>query len=227
MSISSAPVDQPTRSELPIFELPLALVPAERVPLHIFEPRYRLMIADCIEHDAAFGIVFRDEDGARAIGCTALVADVTERHDDGRMDIVVRGEAPFRVLERFAADDWPAASVEMIAVEEPAAEPTAELEAAREAFAKLLEAVGADPARAAAVPSRSPSDPGLAQSIFGIAPGLWPLPRARSASRRAFRSPARSRRREAASVRRRSRSSSSSSSRCLSIAGISIWAAIG
>ena len=150
MSISSAPVDQPTRSELPIFELPLALVPAERVPLHIFEPRYQLMIADCIEHDAAFGIVFRDEDGARAIGCTALVADVTERHDDGRMDIVVRGETPFRVLERFEADEWPAASVEMIAVEEPAAEPTAELEAAREAFAKLLEAVGADPARAEA-----------------------------------------------------------------------------
>ncbi len=142
------PVDQPTRSELPIFELPLALVPAERVPLHIFERRYRLMIADCIERDRPFGIVLRDEDGARAVGCTALVADVVERHDDGRMDIVVRGESPFRVLERFDAPDWPAATVEMIEVDVSTAGLDAELDEARRAFAKLLEAVGADPGRA-------------------------------------------------------------------------------
>lgn len=141
-------MDQPTPRELPIFELPLALVPAERVPLHIFERRYRLMIADCIERDAPFGIVLRDEVGVRSVGCTALVADVVERHDDGRMDIIVRGETPFRVVERFEAPDWPAATVEMIAVDDSTAKLGTELDDAREAFTKLLEAVGADPARA-------------------------------------------------------------------------------
>jgi len=149
-------VDQPTRSELPIFELPLALVPAERVPLHVFERRYRLMIADCIERDAPFGIVFSDEDGPRSIGCTALVAEVVERHEDGRMDIVARGEAPFRVLERFEAPDWPAATIELIDVQDSTVALGAELDDAREAFAKLLEAVGADPARADASASAYP-----------------------------------------------------------------------
>jgi Lon protease-like protein len=144
------------RNELPIFELPLALVPAERVPLHIFERRYRLMIAGCIERDTPFGIVLRDEDGARSVGCTALVADVIERHDDGRMDIVVRGESPFRVLERYEAPDWPAATVEMIAVDDSTAGLDAELGQARRAFAELLEAVGADPDRAAASESAYP-----------------------------------------------------------------------
>lgn len=144
------------RSELPIFELPLALVPAERVPLHIFERRYRLMIADCIERDAPFGVVLRDEDGARSVGCTALVADVVERHEDGRMDIVVRGESPFRVLERHQAPEWPAATVEMIAVDDSTTGLDAELGQARTAFAELLEAVGADPDRASASESAYP-----------------------------------------------------------------------
>jgi ATP-dependent Lon protease len=143
-------------SELPIFELPLALVPAERVPLHIFEEPYRLMIGDCIERDVPFGIVLRDEEGARSIGCSALVAEVVDRHEDGRMDIVVRGDAPFRVLERFDADEWPAALVEMIAVDDSTDELADELEEARKAFANLLEAVGADPSRAAASSSAYP-----------------------------------------------------------------------
>jgi len=154
--LSSGDVAETDPSELPIFELPLALVPAERVPLHIFEERYRLMIGDCIDRDGPFGIVLRDEDGARAIGCSAVVAEVVERHDDGRLDIVARGEAPFRVLERFETDDWPAALVEMIDVDEATAELGAELTEAREAFAKLLEAVGADPSRADAPASAYP-----------------------------------------------------------------------
>ena len=147
---------EPVPSELPIFELPLALVPAERVPLHIFEDRYRLMISDCIDRGLPFGIVLRDEDGARSIGCSALVADVVERHDDGRLDIIARGETPFRVLDRFEAEEWPAAVVEMIDVDDSTARMPAELKEAQEAFAKLLEAGGADPARAeaSARPSR-------------------------------------------------------------------------
>ena len=143
---------EPPPSELPIFELPLAIVPSEHVPLHIFEQRYRSMIASCLEGESPFGIVFRDDAGARAVGCTARVSEVVERYDDGRLDVIVRGGDLFRVLDRFEAPEWPAARVEMIDVgsEGTDDEPDEELAETRAAFAELLEAVGADPARASA-----------------------------------------------------------------------------
>jgi Lon protease-like protein len=128
-------------SELPIFELPVVLLPGELLPLHIFEQQYRHMIGRSLEDDEPFGIVFRDEDGsARRIGCTARVAEVLERFEDGRMNIVVAGEIPFRVLDRFQAPDFPAAEVELIdlGTEEATADPRA-AGSARSAFAELLE----------------------------------------------------------------------------------------
>ena len=101
--------------ELPIFELPLVLLPGELLPLHIFEERYKRMVATCLEQEQPFGIVFRDEDGgARRIGCEARVTEVTERFDDGRLNIVVTGERPFRVLDRFEGADYPAGEVEPV-----------------------------------------------------------------------------------------------------------------
>ena len=135
-------------AELPIFELPLALVPSERVPLHIFEPRYRAMIASCREHDAPFGIVLTDEEGARSVGCTVLVEQVAKTYPDGGMDIIARGQEVFRVLDRFQAREWPAARAEPVATGQPGGGSGAELAEARAAFAKLLEAVGADADRA-------------------------------------------------------------------------------
>jgi Lon protease-like protein len=132
--------------ELPIFELPLVLLPGELLPLHIFEERYKRMIAHCLEDGEPFGVVFRDDDGARRVGCEARVTEVTERFDDGRMNIVVTGERPFRVLDRFEAGDFPAG--EVAPVEGRAAgEPTTGSAAAdaRAAFAELVRRVGGDP----------------------------------------------------------------------------------
>ncbi len=132
--------------ELPIFELPLVLLPGELLPLHIFEDRYRRMIGRSLEGGEPFGVVFRDEDGgARRIGCTARVAEVLERFEDGRMNIVVVGELPFKVLDRFQAPDFPAAEVELIDVaEESAAGDPREAGDARSAFAKLLEEISGE-----------------------------------------------------------------------------------
>ncbi len=47
--------------ELPIFELPVVILPGELLPLHIFEERYKRMIGHCLENAEPFGIVFRDE----------------------------------------------------------------------------------------------------------------------------------------------------------------------
>jgi Lon protease-like protein len=137
-------------SELPIFELPIVLLPGELLPLHIFEERYKRMVGQAVEAGEPFGIVFRDESGsARNVGCTARVAEVLERFEDGRMNIVVAGEMPFRVLDRFEAPEFPAGDVELIDPEADAAETDENAaHSARTAFAELLEQVSGEPAAA-------------------------------------------------------------------------------
>ncbi len=82
------------RLTIPIFELPLVLLPSERIPLHIFEERYKRMIRHCLAAEEPFGIVLRTDDGAREIGCTAVVEEVLEEFDDGRMNIIVERREP-------------------------------------------------------------------------------------------------------------------------------------
>lgn len=134
--------------ELPIFELPVVLLPGELMPLHIFEERYKRMIDHCLSEEEPFGIVFRDEDGsARRIGCTARVTEVLETFDDGRMDIVVTGGEPFKVLERFDREEYPAGEVEPVAAGETDGDDPAAADAVRETFAELVERVsGNEPA---------------------------------------------------------------------------------
>src|SRR5919206_3869885 len=86
--------------DLGLFPLPLVLVPTERIPLHIFEPRYRELIAECVETEGEFGLVLATGDGAvHEIGTRARVAAVLETLDDGAMNIVVEGRERFRLLE--------------------------------------------------------------------------------------------------------------------------------
>jgi Lon protease-like protein len=117
------------------------------MPLHIFEERYKRMIGHCMDAEEPFGIVFRDEDGsARRVGCTARVAEVTETFDDGRMNIVVTGEEPFRVLDRFEGEEYPSGEVEPIDLAaEPPDTPGEAADLAREAFAELVERVSGEP----------------------------------------------------------------------------------
>jgi Lon protease-like protein len=126
--------------ELPIFELPVVLLPGELLPLHIFEERYKRMIAHALDSGEPIGIVFRDEDrGARNVGCTARVDDVLERFEDGRMNIVVTGESPFRVLDRSDAPEFPVGEIELIDIEaEPEPHDAHAARGARDAFAELL-----------------------------------------------------------------------------------------
>jgi Lon protease-like protein len=142
---------EPDAVELPIFELPIVLLPGELLPLHIFEERYKRMVGQCLEDGEPFGIVFRDGDGsARRIGCEARVTEVTERFDDGRLNIIVTGERPFRVLDRYEAEEFPAAEVEPVATAEAEPEDLDDAGAiedpdaatrAREAFAALVRKV--------------------------------------------------------------------------------------
>ena len=87
-------------TRLGLFPLPLVLVPTERVPLHIFEPRYRELIGECIERDEEFGVLLESAGGgAPRSGRGRPVGEVLRRLPDGRMHVAVEGGERFRLLE--------------------------------------------------------------------------------------------------------------------------------
>jgi Lon protease-like protein len=86
-------------TEIGLFPLELVLLPTERVPLHIFEPRYKELIGECLEEGREFGLVLEDENGRREVGTSAAVIEVLQVFEDGRMNIVVEGRERFRLLE--------------------------------------------------------------------------------------------------------------------------------
>ena len=100
--------------DFPLFPLGIVALPHELVPLHIFEPRYRTMISECLEQEREFGIVWAAEDGQRPIGCAMEIAEVLERMDDGRMNILTRGTRPFRIVEERDDLPYPAGTVEFL-----------------------------------------------------------------------------------------------------------------
>ena len=86
-------------TEIGLFPLPLVLLPTERLPLHIFEERYRELIGECLDSGDEFGLVYADDDGVRDVGTRARVTEVLARLADGRMDVLVEGGDRFRLLE--------------------------------------------------------------------------------------------------------------------------------
>jgi Lon protease-like protein len=84
---------------LPLFPLEVVLFPGTPLPLHIFEPRYKEMIAECLSNHAPFGVVRALEEGIAEVGCTAEIITVTKEYPDGRLDLVAEGRERFEVLE--------------------------------------------------------------------------------------------------------------------------------
>ena len=121
----------------PIFPLPLVLLPTELAPLHIFEERYKRMINECLDESTEFGIVWLGDEGLAEIGCTARITELIDRMDDGRMNILVRGRQPFRLLRRVDDLAYPAGDIEMLDDDEGA--PDAHAEAARSSYAEVVE----------------------------------------------------------------------------------------
>jgi Lon protease-like protein len=82
---------------LPLFPLDVVLFPDTPLPLHVFEPRYKEMIGECLEHKLVFGVVRAKESSLAEIGCTAEIVAVTKKYDDGRLDIVTEGRRRFQI----------------------------------------------------------------------------------------------------------------------------------
>ena len=86
-------------SLLPLFPLDVVLFPGTPLPLHIFEPRYKEMIADCLAHASNFGVIRAMAEGMAEVGCTAEIITVTKEYPDGRLDIVTEGRQRFQVVQ--------------------------------------------------------------------------------------------------------------------------------
>jgi Lon protease-like protein len=148
-----------TREKFPLFPLGIVLLPSEAVPLHIFEERYKTMIGECLDSGGEFGIVWLSDERLHDIGCTARITQVLDRFDDGRMNILVTGDCPIRLLRRVDELPYPAGDVELL---DPGAKDADAhtVAAAREAYADLVERVTDD----------RPEDEALAElDAFGMA----------------------------------------------------------
>jgi Lon protease-like protein len=137
--------------ELPIFPLPLVLFPGATQPLHVFEPRYRTLLTDCLNGDRCFGIAYAAPDKPAEpapgdIGCIAHIL-TTQALPDGRSDILTTGEQRFVLLEWLPTDrPYRMARVEQFA-DEPG-EPSESEELAmdvRSDFLRVLAALEHEP----------------------------------------------------------------------------------
>jgi Lon protease-like protein len=129
-----------TRERFPLFPLGIVLLPEEAVPLHIFEQRYRTMVAECLEQESEFGILWLGDGGLHEVGCGAHIEQVLEEFEDGRLNILVRGTEPFRLLRKIEDLSYPAGDVELLEDEQESADATAG-KAARDRYADLVERV--------------------------------------------------------------------------------------
>jgi Lon protease-like protein len=123
--------------DFPLFPLGLVALPSELVPLHIFEDRYKTMIGHCLDEGSEFGIVWMSEDGLRPIGCACEIAEVVERMEDGRINLIARGTRAFRIEERQEELPYPAGTVEFLDDRAEEIDPDA-AKAAHEAYAELV-----------------------------------------------------------------------------------------
>lgn len=146
-------------NELGLFPLPLVLLPTERVPLHIFEERYRELIGECLESDREFGLIYADDDGMRDVGTRARVTEVLARMPDGRMDILVEGRSRFRLLEITTGRGFQTGEVSPVEDEKDPSD-SESIARAIGLFDRLRELTGSD----LDVP-----DPGTAQLSFVLA----------------------------------------------------------
>jgi Lon protease-like protein len=129
--------------EIGLFPLELVLLPTERVPLHIFEPRYRELIGECVEQGRPFGLVFADDDGVRDVGTLATVVEVVDRFPDGRLNVVVEGGERFRLIQLTEGRSFHTADVEELLDADDEA-PVELVERAVALFERLVGLTGAE-----------------------------------------------------------------------------------
>jgi Lon protease-like protein len=131
-------------SLLAIFPLELVLFPGAPLPLHIFEPRYKEMIAECLEEKKPFGMVRAKENAVAEIGCSAVILNVMKRYEDGRLDISSEGKQRFTIIELNHDRSFLQAEVTWFEDDEPAPLPGKQSETAIELHEQLFQVISQD-----------------------------------------------------------------------------------
>jgi Lon protease-like protein len=129
--------------EIGLFPLELVLLPSERVPLHIFEDRYRELIGECLEERIEFGLILEDDDGLRQVGTSTAVIELVHTFDDGRMNILAEGHQRFRIVEETEGREFRTAEIELLEDDDELPD-EAETERTLSAFRRLIEVADAD-----------------------------------------------------------------------------------
>jgi ATP-dependent Lon protease len=130
--------------EIGLFPLALVLLPTERVPLHIFEPRYKELIGECLAEGREFGLLLEDGQGRREIGTRAEVVEVLQVFDDGRMNIVVEGHDRFRLVGVTREHSYITGEIEGVEDQDEEPPGPAQIEETLALFRRLVEAAEAD-----------------------------------------------------------------------------------
>jgi Lon protease-like protein len=86
---------------IPVFPLNIVVYPGEVLNLHIFEPRYKQMIGECIAEKKPFGIPPVVEKNLKDLGTLIEITELAQEHADGTMDIRTKGVSVFRILHRM------------------------------------------------------------------------------------------------------------------------------
>ena len=100
-------------SRLKLFPLNIVAFPTKVISLHIFEERYKVLIAESISQKKDFGIIFRNNNDLAEYGCTTTVLEVVKKYSDGRMDILVKGNKIFRLNSKLMEDELLVGEVEL------------------------------------------------------------------------------------------------------------------
>ena len=129
---------------LPLFPLDVVLLPGAPLPLHIFEPRYKEMISECLDQKRPFGVVRVKEEGVAEIGCTAEIISVAKKYPDGRMDIVTQGRERFEVMNVNQERSFLQAEV-LYLQDEPGSATAEEIAQAVKMHGEIMRLAGAEP----------------------------------------------------------------------------------
>ena len=137
---------------IPLFPLDVVLFPGTPLPLHIFEPRYKEMIGECLAQRRTFGVVRALEQGLAEIGCTAEIITVVKEYPDGRLDLVTEGRQRFELISVNQDRSFLQAEVLLID-DDPGLPPQADAARAIQLHSELLTIAGATQDLSAADPS--------------------------------------------------------------------------
>ena len=127
-------------TKIPLFPLNMIVLPFEKVPLHIFEDRYKKMISNSILNNSPFGIVSNNKGSVDTIGCTLNVTKVIKHYETGEYDLIATGKKCFQILNKIKKDNLWIGNIEYL--QNPVTEQGSLLKSVQNKYLELLIKIG-------------------------------------------------------------------------------------